>query len=229
MNWVNNAQPCEIRAAINGGFFDLETTKMIGEVGNGTIGNWIRGILTPKRCWCFGMTEKRTKYRVAMMKRIVVKEKKKRRVYYVVAEGIEKQYPYGLSNVGVLINKGQPMSWKESDWGSVSPETKTPRTAIGFSTNPCHIFFVVSKNATWNDVVEFFINELPTLVKQHPLGKNLNIKIQNAIMLDGGGSTQLAYRRVDKRGNVEIDKNAPKSDGRKIVNFIGAMIYCWDK
>ena len=140
------------------------------------------------------------------------------------------------------------MSWEDSYWKGAFPTSETSRTAIGFSTNPCHIFLVVSKSATWDDVVKFFMGELwndkdgdgivdndekwglPTLVKQHPLGKNLNIKIRNALMLDGGGSTQFAYLRKDKNGNVvEEDNSAPKSDGRVIVNFVGAKAYCWDK
>lgn len=46
----------------------------------------------------------------------------------------------------------------------------------------------------------------------------------NAMMLDGGGSTQFVYRRKDKRGNVveRESANAPGSDGRTIHNIIGA-------
>ncbi len=201
VKWVEKAENCQIRAAVNGNFFNKriysgpEKPIMIGEVGIGIAGQWKRERLCDKRRWCFGMDEKGTAYGVTWMEKC----RRGKREGYEVSPGIEKKYPYGLSNIGVLINKGQPKGPKESRWEPMAPGSPSPRTAVAFSTKPCHFFLVITNSATWDDVVNFFVKELPKLVQNHSLGKNLNIKIQNAFMLDGGGSTQFAYLRKDKR------------------------------
>ncbi|MCR6624621.1 MAG: phosphodiester glycosidase family protein, partial [archaeon YNP-LCB-024-027] len=230
VNWVDKVEKGQIRTAINGNFFEKNSGRMIGECGDGKAGIWKRDIRTNIQRWCFGMKKSETKYEISRM----IKRKIRNQIYYEVDPRIEKNYEYGLSNVGILILKGQ--SKKPEDSGSwPAHNASVSRTVIGFSTEPCHIFFIVAREATWDDVVKFLKGleekekkegkeDLNDLVKSSSYGKNLNIQIIDALMLDGGGSTQFAYIYKNMKDEIRIkDDNAPKSDGRKIPNYVGAF------
>jgi hypothetical protein len=230
VNWVDKVEKGQIRTAINENFFERSSGRMIGECGDGKAGIWKRDIKTSKQRWCFGMKMIGTEYGISRM----IRKKTKNQIYYEVNPRIEGKYEYGLSNVGILILKGKSKKPEDSGGWPVH-DVLVQRTAIGFSTKPCHIFFIVAHKAKLDDVVKFLKGleekekkkgkeDLNDLVKSSSYGKNLNIQIRNALMLDGGGSTQFAYIYKNMKDEIRIkDDNAPKSDGRKIPNYVGAF------
>lgn len=78
-----------------------------------------------------------------------------------------------------------------------------------------HVWLVTTSGATWGQVGQFIRATLPTLGRF-----NVNPSTLFAVMLDGGGSTQFAYRRRDARGSVYQVEYA--ASNRVIHNIIGA-------
>lgn len=173
---------------------------MIAEVGTGTKGKWeysrteealpaVGKRARPER-WCFGMSDK-GQISISPMER----RREKGIEVFRVHSSIEKQFPYGLSNVGLLVRNGKRVDPPPA-WPRVNDET-APRTALAWTTGQetgGHIFFVTTSGATWNQVADFIRITLPNILRKHPYNTRIDRSTINAVMLDGGGSTKFGYR-----------------------------------
>lgn len=144
--------------------------RMIAEVGTGTKGKWEysrkeEALQAPRRevkpdRWCFGMSAT-GQISVSLMERRI---EKGGWVFRVHRQNIENRFPYGLSNVGLLLQNGQrrnpPRRWPEPDRGR-------GRTALAWSGG--HVFFITIRDvpgATWNETADFILQTLPTILKE---------------------------------------------------------------
>jgi len=106
---------------------------------------------------------------------------------------------------------------EDPDWPYTTGEITTrPRTAIAWD-NRGHFYLIVFegdsiRGVTWQETVEFFRTELPrwmreelpSFVANEPAYEGArvapqNITIQDAVMLDGGSSTQFIWRWAQRR------------------------------
>lgn len=225
-----------VRAAINGGFFGPavergpsdpktnNTVEMVAEVGTGTAGNWQYGRALPATRpgrWCFGMDDKGK----ISASRMELRKEKGKLVFRVHHNNIEKRFPYGLSNVGLLIKNGQmrrpPRAW---------PYANVPRGRTALAWVGRHIFFVTipdSVGKTWNQTADFIRNTLPDILRQHPYNTRIDANSINAVMLDGGGSTKFGYRLNPRNPSTyqgfprHQDNTAPNSQ-RYLKTYITA-------
>ncbi|MEM2368146.1 MAG: phosphodiester glycosidase family protein [Candidatus Bathyarchaeia archaeon] len=210
---TNNTGKGQIRAAVNGGFFTLDkegNVRMLGEVGTGIVGNWEEDAPYPLRRWCFGMHEKGSNFGIALM------EPRPDGVHYRVAQSIENTYPFGLSGIGNLRQR-------DSTWPSLDGDVH--RTAVAW-TRRGYFFLIIARAWTWDDTYRFFFsNDRGSLIDYMQRQFNENISIANAVMLDGGRSTQFNYRRVRSDGHVDEEWRYDLSDGRRITT----MVHVWAK
>jgi hypothetical protein len=161
-----------------------------------------------------------------------------------------RQYPYGLSGIGLLVDNGQGRG--RPNEGDNSPFLgRTSRTAIAWSNDRMHFFLIVATNNqgwTWDNTVNFFTQELPRWMREnlpiwmrtfrqqlindrvitqreapvffpdHPV----NIQISYAIMLDGGGSSQIAWewRRRNGRRAVRFHQEIRDGQPRQVPTFV---------
>ncbi|MCS7277974.1 MAG: hypothetical protein NZ531_03905 [Aquificaceae bacterium] len=222
VNFVtNNTTNGQVRAAVNGGFFTPATPDsttrvyMMGEVGTGT--RWEEESPYPIQRWCFGMHETGRDFGIAPM------EPRDDGVHYRVASSIQRAYPFGLSGIGNLsvLDRTWPR-YNESE----------ARAALGWGGN--HFFLIVAEGWTWEDTRRFFFENIVERDNQgRIIGYSLRayieahhrerIRIANAVMLDGGGSTQFNYRRIRRDGRVEQSEPRDLSDGRRITT----MVHVW--
>jgi len=209
---------------------------MIAEVGIGTKGNWQYGVALPATGreprpdrWCFGL-DSNGRIGISMMEARKELDKYRRLilVFRVHKENIEKQFPYGLSNVGLLVMNGKKIDPPPA-WPRVGDET-APRTALAWTTGQeagGHIFFVTTSGATWDQVADFIRKTLPDILKGQPYNTHIDPSTINAVMLDGGGSTKFGYRLNPRKASTyqgfprEQDKKAPNSQ-RYLTTYITA-------
>lgn len=230
INWAAGVANCEVRAATNGGFFKRAVPQnAIGEYADG---QWRTDCepCTVER-WCFGFTTDRRRFGVELMVPLnskhsikTLRVRPRQEQVYVVYPRIREAYGHGLANVGYLVREGQARSAEESD-GWPDAATPRPRTAIAWAAlgGVDHVWLVTTTSATWDGVAHFITNTLPFIMHQR-FRVEFERRHLHAMMLDGGGSTQFAYRRKDWQGNVveRESTNAPRSDGRTIHNILGA-------
>ncbi len=114
------------------------------------------------------------------------------------------EYELVLSGGGTIIKDGQYYV----DGMQVTPDQRAPRTAVGTTDDGRLITMVVDGRG---ESIGVTIPELATLM--------LNEGVTNAIVLDGGGSSQM---NTINHNNVVVIQNQP-SDGkeRKIANGLG--------
>ena len=118
----------QVRAAINGGFFDPiyergrndpktnNRVQMIAEVGTGRVGRWNYGIgvkYNPKhRRYCFGLDASGNVIKFSLMEsREEIHPKRGRIVVWRIARSIENSFPFGLSNVRLLVQNGRKVGY----------------------------------------------------------------------------------------------------------------------
>lgn len=235
-NLIDNVNTSDVRAGINGAVYNnrVDPPVVIGGVGTGTPGAWHIGGYSDRPLFCFGMTGSGNGFGQAQMKKISLLVQRKGRSYrvdkYTVATNIEKQYPYGFGTVGLIIDNGVPRShsylkqWDTRQLGYPpgGQPVPVPRTAAGWTANGD--FFLISYGpktttpgvgATWEDVQSFLITTLPQLIQQQ---YKKTITISNAVMMDGGGSVQFAYRWQHSDGSIlKSDNDAPQGDNDRAI------------
>jgi len=218
VNFVtNNTGKGQIRAAVNGGFFTPVTQDpqdrvyMLGEVGTGKAGNWEEeeDAPYPLKRWCFGMHETGKNFGIAPM------EPRPDGVHYRVARSIENAYPFGLSGIGNL-------SVPDTTWPVYNE--RVHRAAVAWDQQRGYFFLIIARAWTWEDTKKFFFsNDSGSLRDYMRKEKRTEINIANAVMLDGGGSTQFNYLRKRRNGSVAESKLHDLSDGRRITT----MVHVW--
>jgi hypothetical protein len=240
IDWVINNTPEGngiIRTGVNGGFFSGGI--IIGHVGTGE--GWPGNNMLIRR-WNFGMDLTGTRRFVDRMVLL-----SGTRATYTLHSNV-RNFPYGLSGIGVLIWSGAERNLNDDDDGDTDEDdreeggdsqqvdndkdgqfnedpdwpyttgeiTTRPRTAIAWD-NRGHFYLIVFegdsiRGVTWQETVEFFRTELPrwmreelpSFVANEPAYEGArvapqNITIQDAVMLDGGSSTQFIWRWAQRR------------------------------
>ncbi|MFA0743060.1 MAG: hypothetical protein DFNUSKGM_003193 [Candidatus Fervidibacter sacchari] len=187
-----------IRAGVNGGLFDLYTHALVGHVGIGSswTGNDIR-----RHRWGYGMRLQGADF---LIERMVPTGTG----YYTIPPGV-RNYPYGLTGIGCLIRAGTPEVLDNQDnWPGGT--LRDARTLIAWDQR--NFFLIVCEREdtdgnlqngyergwTWQHTINFLTQELPTYMRNN---WRINVRIQGAMMLDGGGSTQFLYRCAPRVGN----------------------------
>ncbi|MCS6861785.1 MAG: phosphodiester glycosidase family protein [Abditibacteriales bacterium] len=110
-----------------------------------------------------------------------------------------------------------------ADWPDYT--TDRPRTAVGWTGNRRHFFLIVATSPgwTWNETRDFFTTGLSAYMQQM---QKVTIRISDAMMLDGGGSTSFKYRWKDASGNpVQGWDPPPINTSRKIPD----IVHVWAK
>jgi hypothetical protein len=160
-----------------------------------------------------------------------------------------RNFPYGLSGIGVLIWRGRARNLDDDDDRRIDEDdhesggdssqvdndndglfnedpdwpdsgSDRPRTAIAWD-NRGHFYLIVFEGGrdwgvTWEETVNFFrtelprwmCDELPSFVANEPAYEGARIApqvitIQDAIMLDGGSSTQFIWRWAQRRRRLD--------------------------
>jgi hypothetical protein len=222
VKWVlDNTQNKQIRAAVNGGFFNLnQPEEVLGHVGEAK-GNWV-GNRPKERKWAFGMNGFSTDFRV--------EEMQFNGTEYVLSSTMINGYEAGLSGIGCLIRAGTAKSGAAADQGKDWPDyaTNRGRTAVGWTGDKRHFFLIVTPDVqgggwTWNETRDFFTTGLPAYMQQT---RKVTISINDAMMLDGGGSTSFKYRWKDASGNpVQGGDPPPVNTTREIPD----IVHVWAK
>lgn len=231
------ALPNTVIAASNGGLYSyLGKLPPLGGIGVGTIGHWKdTATFTDRQLFSFGMPGAGGGFAYARMKPVTIHARNKVFIKYEVADGIQQGYPYGFGCVGLLVDKGAPVSYTDfrGQWDTkqLSPTSPEPRTALGWTKEGD--FFIVTCNGinntpagtmgkTWDDVKNFLVTGLPQIIQQK---YHTTVATYGAVMLDGGGSTMFSYRDMDQNGkNIETDQGAPTGlDTQVITDYVLAV------
>jgi len=147
--------------------------------------------------------------------------------FYTVSDRIRRNYPYGFGCVGLLIKPGGwPVfnsvagGWQNGQL--LGPNALLSRTVLAWTRSGD--FFLISctgrddqargfTGADWTDTLDFVDSYLPRALDAEygwvARGRHGTVKIDGAVMLDGGGSTMFGYERRTKRGWVNLDRGAP--------------------
>ena len=184
-------------AAINGSFFTTGSgtgcSSIKGYVGTGT---WCGNSATGGKRWGFGIS-------AADWQHIVRPDVEDANGYSPSDE--VKQKPFGLSNVGALfLNSASVPDPTDPTWPF--HDSRRPRSILVWSKDKKNLFMVVigyqagpflSTGPTWNDTIDFLQSKFSEAVAKKLPG----FRIGDAIMLDGGQSVQLSFRRVKRSGS----------------------------
>lgn len=191
---ANKSSGVEYSAAINGNFFQKNVadpnatytcSQIEGFVGTGTA-TWSCGNATLDRNeWGFGISTQDSVHVVAPN----------------VAGGGGHQpaaavwaRPYGLDDVGLLIKNGTPQP-VDTNWPG-DPTGSRCRSLLVWSKDGKHSFMIIigykgtDFGVTWAGTVDFLTNTFAKVIAKN------GIAIGDAVMLDGGSSSQIGYRRV---------------------------------
>jgi len=253
-------QPGEIRSAINGGFLATEnywgwgTGPIVieGDLGCGTAGHWLKARNAGKWRHCFGMNATGASFgydRTIKIKTTTIRPKGPPIIayYHEVPPAFEMNWPYGLSNVGHLVDAGARQNHKDSGCVFHPDDDARRRTTVAWSGKG-DFFLAATDEASWNDLTAFFANpddsnqfdpNDPTGANCGGLTKHLRGspylydlgQIQHALFLDGGASTEIAYRwcrwpTLPPRPPIDSGPSAPQAwDCRAIPNIIGVKVY----
>jgi hypothetical protein len=212
---------------------------MIAEVGTGRVGRWNYGIgvqYNPKhRRYCFGLDASGNVINFSLMeRREEIHPRLGRILVWRVARSIENGFPFGLSNVGLLVRNGRKVGYSPH-WRD--PNENRGRTALAWMRDRAggqHVFFVTipdipnsDEDATWDETADFIINRLPQILYQN-YRFMINRSTIHAVMLDGGGSTKFGYRLNPRNSSTyqgfhrQHDANAPDSR-RYLTTYITAQ------
>jgi hypothetical protein len=247
-NWVNATPVGETRAAVNGNFYgpetltppvtrkhpegDLSQVTIFGEIGLN--GNWKTYTPCPKLRACFGMKSTLTdlssfgsfgmQSAIDHHGHIIPKQ-------YVVADGI-KAFPYGFSDVGFLVNQqaSQPVPTDlkgKADWPNPtddSHDSGVARTAIAWSSNG-DFFLITSSGSSWNAMAAWCVSPTGFFATNPELASlyaHSNLRMQTAMMLDGGSSPEFGYfdNYTPPKTPVKDDKGQISS-GYYLPNLLG--------
>ena len=166
--------------------------------------------------------------------------------FFSVSRLIKKHYPFGFGCVGVLVRDGQFIEnsvdggWQDGQ--SLRPNVPLTRTLVAWTRSG--EFFIVSANggmntqgpgslapgdgATWADAIDFLRRGLPGLIaERYPACWKAAQppRIWGAAMFDGGPSAQIGYKRIDRRGWINLDRSAPHGDETAPNYQIPSMLY----
>jgi len=190
-------------AAINGNFFfflgsDKTCTSIKGFVGRGA-SPWDCGTFTKNlgsdggNRWGFGVTTNGPQH-------VTGHDVEDASGYYPTNTVQQSPYGYGMNNVSFLFANGAPQD--DATWPY--HDNRKARSLLVWSKDQKHLFMIVvaypvwnpltgtNAGLTWSDTIDFVRTSLKAAV-----GKKLpNFDIGDAIMLDGGSSTQLSFRKV---------------------------------
>lgn len=196
-------------AALNGGFFfwdpkdstcDTDCLRLQGFIGTGTspweCGNSTKDLPNLGNRWGFGFTGNGSAH--------LIEHDREAPDGYFPGQRIMAM-PYGMNNVGLLLHDG--VSYRDPTWAVEDQER--PRSLMVWSKDGRDLFLVVLaydnllSGATWDQTVEFLQTTFRREVRQRlPL-----FEIGDAVMLDGGTSSQLGFRRVvgdpDRGGTIK--------------------------
>jgi len=241
----------KVAAGVNGGFF--YSGHLIGEVG--TDSGWKGNPMDFCR-WAFGMNEKGWGHNVVRMvsssdgKYVAPKELKEKYIYglsgigALIHEGkalfVDKNNDGKVDDDAYFMDDDldgkvdeDPKNDKDDDGDGKKDEdpqwpdvlAKRQRTALAWGSK--YFFLISAENWTWDETVTFCQDELPKLVKE--LYPKIDIKIINAVMLDGGDSVKFLWRYASKKGEEE---NQPGENGyqansdRLVLTYILAWANC---
>jgi len=268
INWIiQRAFPGSgtVQVGVNGGFFSGDF--IVGHVGTGQ--GW-EGYDMLVRRWNFGM---RLMGSDRFIERMVLVSGT--RSTYTIDRRV-RNYPYGLSGIGVLIWDGTAMGLDDDEDGKVDEDRldsggdseqidndrdgqvnedhtwpnaldRDARTFIAWD-NRGHFYLFVFEGGenwgvSWGEVVTFLHQELPRwmredlprFVENEPAYEGARVSpqdivIRDAIMLDGGGSTQFIWRWARKRirrdgSYVTYNRPEPEGytvEGRKVPTLVDA-------
>lgn len=221
----------EIRAAINGGLIGLPVMQPVGDLGVGS--GWRYFLPSPRAgLWSFSMEASGGGFACAEVEQSPIYSywmKCKLTDMYHTPKAVKDAYPYGRGAVGLLVKDGRQMNpppwWPPVVPGApLSVDLPLQRTAIAFSDDvgngQRHFFLVSASSCTWSMMADFLSVDggLASSIRGMLGRKNgypSAITISRAFMLDGGTSTQFAYRAMDSGG--EIVRYPGKSSARDIV------------
>ncbi len=229
---VFGTRPGEIRAAVNGGLIGLPLMQPVGDLGvNGDWGYYISSLRAD--LWSFSMDPSGGGFASAEVEQSPVYSrwtKTKLTDVYHAPKSVTDAYPYGRGAVGLLVKDGRQMApppwWPPVVPGApLSVDLPMQRTAIAFSedvgSGRRHFFLVSASSCTWSMMASFLSADgglassiRALLGRTNGYAKPLNIT--RAFMLDGGTSTQFAYRVMDSGGEI-VQRPGKSSAVRDIV------------
>jgi hypothetical protein len=170
--------------------------------------------------------------------------------FWCAPDSVRQAHAYGRGAVGLLVKDNVPQdhpSW----WPPIIPKTKVSvdiplkRTAIAFSEDvgggKRHFFLITTPSGTWDGMARFIYSPDGLARSLQPLMGKYNgvykpLRIERAFMMDGGTSSQLAYRVKDTGGSIvkrawswpsEYDFIMP-SDDRTITDIVAVRATCKD-
>ncbi|MBP6964243.1 MAG: hypothetical protein KBC96_07550 [Armatimonadetes bacterium] len=237
------ARPGEIRAAVNGGLIGLPLMEPVGDLGAGS--GWRYCIPSPRAgLWAFSMDPSGGGFASAEVEQAPVYSHWLERTVpdvYHAPKSVREAYPYGRGPLGLLVKDGANMS-APSWWppivpgSSLSVDLPMQRSAIAFSDDAGggrrHFFLVSATSCTWAMMAEFLSSggglagSMRAMLGRRD-GYPVELTISRAFMLDGGTSTQFAYRAADSGGRVFRDIVLPGRD-RRITDIVAVRAACAD-
>lgn len=155
---------------------------------------------------------------------------KKEQVWRVNSQ-IERNFPFGLSGVGLLVHNNQ-VKERPKYWGGYENDSPALRTILAW-TDKGYIFFISGGPAYWKEAGNFVLslrNVVSNFLKDKQIRINLNQFLGtfiNAIMLDGGLSAKFGYHLNPKKSTTysgfsrQHDDSAPSSK-RYLTTYITA-------
>lgn len=207
-NFVTQSLPADgvngvsYSAAINGNFFysgaPTDCSQIVGFEGNGTTpwscGNPDKSLSNAGQRYGFGIN-------TAQPGHIIERDVDENGGYHP-GHTIE-QMPYGLNNIGALVLNGVGQQG-DSDWPYYN--THRCRSLLVWSKDQKHLFILIigyplwdpltgtNAGLKWSETVDFVKTGFRDAVRK----KLPDFDVGDAVMLDGGTSSQLSYRRVQK-------------------------------
>ena len=220
-------RPKHIRAGLNGQMFEArfrgmlwQRGKIIGDIGVGTPGQWLSGSPRRQVRWCFGMNARGTDYKVRKMQ-----PPRGRQGFARVPKEI-LAYPYGMSQVGCVVHNSRPVATDEIGWvfNEVDHRSVLAWSSQGdlllIGTTPLSI---EDLQGFLTDSPNFQGQSLRDYMRKRPWLREM--EIADAILLDGGSSTDRAYMWRDSRGDPRRMSWSPCSVfSRLIPSMIGAGV-----
>lgn len=240
----------EIRAAVNGGLIGLPVVQPVGDLASDA--GWYYHIPSKRGgLWAFSMERSGGGFASAEVEKSPVFsdwEKRKLTDAYHAPRAIRVAYPYGRGAVGLLVRDGaskEPPPW----WppilpgSSLSVDLPLQRTAIAFSDDVGggrrHFFLISARSCTWSRMADFLASDGGLADAMSGMLGRLNgypvkLRISRAFMLDGGSSSQFAYRATDSGGRIVGRSGSEAYDlmlrghDRPLTDIIAVQAACGD-
>ena len=197
------APKLSVRAAVNGMFFGGSPSQITGEAGSK---GWRTAAPMIRRRWCFGISANDTEFQIKLMNKTgnMLYNHKSESVYKV--NPVVKKFSYGFSGIGLLVTTDinpadgtttsiVPPYVVDLKYNANWPTTDGAYpylTALAWSKNG-DFFMIVGPGSrsslSWNNVGNFIVSTLPN----DPSIRRFGIQIKEAVMLDGGRSSEIAW------------------------------------